>query len=324
MKRRYNNVHWNMKSEEPYVLNLTSDFKPIQFGHIELKLDKFIFPGGEPHLRISGEPYPGTLIITHRANSGQHMIEILLANDAARRMGFKDIRLVVPCFPAARQDRVCNEGEPLTVKVFADLINGCGFNDVVILSPHSEVTPALLNNVVVMDELPYAKRIIDGFLEEYVGYMKITLKDPVFEINIICPDAGAGKRVGKIHKYLADQFPRIQFNLIECSKDRDVKTGNIRGFSVRADDLGGHYSIIFDDIVAKGGTFLGLADVLREKNCGDLAIFTSHADCLEGITNLLGKFDKVYTTNSKHYWEEFFHGEKGDKLTVFPFELCSL
>ena len=57
--------------------------------------------------------------------------------------------------------------------------------------------------------------------------------------------------------------------------------------------------IICDDILSMGGTFIGLGKILREKNCGKLILFTSHADCELGIMNMLEFFDSVYTTNSR-------------------------
>jgi ribose-phosphate pyrophosphokinase len=238
-------------------------------------------------------------------NAGDFM-DIILAVDAARRAGFVNIRLVLPYFPAARQDRVCNAGEPLTVAVFAKLINDCNFSKVFIFTPHSEVTPALLNNVVVVDDHEYATRIVLDMVDADATVKKI---------NIVCPDAGAGKRVGKIATHLANEFPQIEFEMIRCEKIRDVKDGSLKEFFVQADDLGGNPSIIFDDVVAYGGTFLGLADKLVEKNCGKLVIFTAHADCQAGIDNLASKFDLVYTTNSKRDYPET------DKVNIIPFTI---
>lgn len=290
-------INWSKLKPEleyPYIINLDDGFNPISNGII-LKHKKFVFRGGEPHFQIESEcPYAkdATLIITQRYNTVDDLVNILTANDAARRMGFKEIHLILPYFPAARQDRVCNEGEPLTVKVFTDLINSCGFASVTILSPHSEVTPALLNNVVILNELEYVSEII---LED----------ENNIEFNIVCPDAGAGKRVGKVVEYLVKSFPHRKFNLIRCEKVRDVKDGSLKDFFVQADDLGGYPTIIVDDINSLGGTFIGLGNKLREKGCGDLMLFTSHSDCIEGIQRATENFDRVYTTNSKKNWGSY-------------------
>jgi ribose-phosphate pyrophosphokinase len=295
--------------KKTYTLNLDRDFTPITDGVTPLEFTSGTFPGGEPNFRILGIPTDvEKLIITQRYNSVADLVLIIIANDAARRAGFKDISLYLPYFPAARQDRVCNPGESLTVKVFADLINSCKFSDVKIYSPHSEVTPALLDNVSIVDyDGDFLKMIIVS--NSYDTYK---------EINIVCPDAGAGKRVGKLAKFIAAEFPLMKVNLIRCEKVRDVSTGALKEFFVQADDLGVYPTIICDDIVAYGGTFKGLGDVLRQKHAGDLVLFTSHADCIEGLQNMVDYFHRVYTTNSKRNWViPASGGPNVDRLTCF-------
>lgn len=298
--KQHLHTHWIQKNDETFVLNLDEAFSPFvdKTNLFFLTFKKLTFPGGESHFQITSTialDNPGDLIITHRVNSAGDFMDIILAVDAARRAGFTNIQLVLPYFPAARQDRVCNAGEPLTVAVFAKLINDCNFSKVFIFTPHSEVTPALLNNVVVVDDHDYAKLIVADLIKSDSSIKKI---------NIVCPDAGAGKRVGKIATYLANEFPLIEFEMIRCEKIRDVKDGSLKGFFVQADDLGGNPSIIFDDVNCKGGTFIGLAKKLKEKNPGPIYLFTAHSDTVEGVQNVCQHFDHVYTVNTKHNWDE--------------------
>lgn len=294
----------------PYVLNLSPGFAPMPDNHDELEFHLSTFPGGEPHFYFKRTPRAAQdLVITQRYNTVADLMLIIIANDAARRMGFTNIELVLPYFPAARQDRVCNPGEALTVKVFADLINACGFSKVHVYSPHSEVTPAVINNCELINR-------DEEFLHNIVlacNYQKLK------EINIVCPDAGAGKRVSKLAKSVATKWPDLKVNLVRCEKVRDVATGELKEFFVQADDLGFYPTIICDDIVAYGGTFKGLGEVLKKKNAGDLILFTSHADCVEGIEAMTKYFNYFYTSNSKQDWAEPF-GTSG-KFTCFNIKL---
>lgn len=283
-------VVWNPMAQLPYTLNLSEGFEPLVGKTIPLEFKKFNFFGGEPHFQIlTQEVYDAPVIITQRYNRVSDLFDIILANDALRRFGVKNISLIFPYFPAARQDRVCNEGEPLTIKIFTDLINGCNFDKVTILCPHSEVTPALLNNVEVLDELDFVLKAVSS-----CPYTP--------QFNIVCPDAGAGKRVGKVVKHLFANNDSTVFNLIRCEKERDVKDGSLKGFYVQADHLGGYPTLIVDDINSMAGTFIGLGKELKKKNCGKLMLFTSHSDCVEGIFNARKFFDHVFTTNSKRDW----------------------
>ena len=301
-------IHWKATAQFPYILNLDKDFSPSEDG-VGLSHKKFDFKGGEPHFQITTPcefAAQSNLIITQRYNKIGDLFDILLANDAARRMGFRNIKLILPYFPAARQDRVCNGGEPLTVKVFTDMINGCGFDEVVILCPHSEVTAALLNNVTVLDELEYVEKVITSCEGER-------------HFNIVCPDAGAGKRVNKIVQHLSNTFKIKQFNLVRCEKIRDVRDGSIKEFFVDATDLGGYPCLITDDITSMGGTFIGLGEKLKENNCGKLMLFTAHNDCTEGRDKMGNYFDHFYTTNSKRNWGQL--SLSPNKVTCFDIKL---
>jgi ribose-phosphate pyrophosphokinase len=311
--KQYLHIHWSAVPDQTFVLNLDPTFDPIKEKNnlFYLKHKSFNFLGGEPHFQITtpdiADLQDKKLIITQRVLSVSDLFTIILAVDAARRMNFNSIKLILPYFPAARQDRVCNEGEPLTLKIFTNVINQCNFEKVFIFSPHSEVTPALLNNVEVVDELEYAEKVIEHNLSQDALNTKF---------NIVCPDAGAGKRVGKIVSHLANKFDRCSFNLIRCEKIRDVKDGSLKDFFVQADDLQELPTIIFDDILSMGGTFIGLGDKLRAKNCGKLMLFTAHADCQQGIERMINYFDWYYTTNSRRD-EDYDY----DKFSVFEFKL---
>jgi ribose-phosphate pyrophosphokinase len=159
---------------------------------------------------------------------------VMLATDALRRMGTEVINLMLPYFPAARQDRVMVKGEPLTVKILADMINSLHLNKVTVFDPHSEVTPALLNNCEVIYNYDFIGRAIEDIGQDLL---------------LTAPDGGALKKIYKVSEALGG------IEVLECSKSRDVKTGHLKGFRVSADDLQGKSCIIVDDICDGGGTF---------------------------------------------------------------------
>ena len=309
MKKQHNHIKWENKSEELYVLNLDEKFDPFEnyeSGFFKVKYNKGIFPGGEPNFKIESTLYKGDMVITQRVNSIENLMDIVIVNDAVRRMGIENIELFIPYFPAARQDRICNVGEAFTLKIFADIINSCNFSKVTILCPHSDVTPALINNVVVLDGHQYLPECVD------------TISNGDVHINIVCPDAGAGKRVQKAIEYLSNEYGyNKKYHLIRCEKIRNVKDGSLQEFFVGDILYPNAPFLILDDINCKGGTFIGLADKIREKSSGRISLFTVHSDCQEGVENVLKNFDYVFTTDSKHTWTDFL---KFDRLTCFKIE----
>src|SRR5882672_10205300 len=106
-------------------------------------IESFIFPGGECHVRYHGDH--DHCSVKAYLNDSNDIMKLLLLIDAIKRNN-EDVKifLTIPYFPYARQDRSCNYGEPLSVKVMANLINSLECYNVTIYDPHSDVTAALL------------------------------------------------------------------------------------------------------------------------------------------------------------------------------------
>lgn len=255
-------------------LNLDINFKP--FGN-SIAFESFTFNGGEPHIKIKEDiNAESELTITTRIRSFNDMGLLLVAADAVKRVGLTKIDLTLPYFPGARQDRLMTKGEPLTVKVYANLLNQIGFRKITILDPHSEVTPALLNNVNVISNHAFVKEC----LKEKLDYC------------LVSPDSGALKKIYTLSQSLGGK------TVIECSKKRDVWTGILSGFKVFEDDLKKKTCVIVDDICDGGGTFIGLAKELKSKNCGKLILIITHGIFSKGFEELERNYDRIYSTNS--------------------------
>ena len=258
-----------------------------------LSYESFIFNGGEPHIRIEPTTIPvdTPVCITVQARTCNDFILAILAKDALRRMGFQLIELYIPYMPAARQDRVMTSGEALSIKVYISIINAAGFSRVTVFDPHSEVTPALLDQCNCVCNHQFIQEVID------------TIPDPV-QLTLIAPDAGSAKKIH--HLAAALHWERV----VQCDKIRDVRTGRLSGAQVFSDDLRGADCLIVDDICDGGGTFLQLAKTLRAKNAGRIYLAISHGIFSNGTDALTNEFDGVFTTNS------FYDGTSGPKLKV--------
>jgi ribose-phosphate pyrophosphokinase len=201
---------------------------------------------------------------------------LCLAVDALQRMEAKLETLIIPYFPSARQDRVMVKGEPLSVKVYADILNNLKFKKVIVFDAHSEVTPAVLNNAEAITNHKFVEKVIQEIGDD---------------VLLISPDGGALKKIYKVSEYLGG------IEVVECSKSRDVKTGKLTGFKVYADDLQGKDCLIVDDICDGGGTFIGLAEELKKKNAGKLYLSVSHGIFSKGFEDLKC-FERIFTTDS--------------------------
>lgn len=259
------------------ILNLDSQFNPFPKQQA-IEFDAFTFSGGEPHIKIQSDLSTAeTVMITHRLTSFNDVGLLLIAVDAVRRCMVEEVRVFIPYFPAARQDRVMVAGESLSVKVYADLLNQLFLDGIIVFDPHSEVTPALLDNCITVSNFKF---------------IELVLKELPKDTLLIAPDGGALKKIYKLAAYLKD------YDVIECGKTRDVKTGKLSGFKVYSDDLKGRPCLIVDDICDGGGTFMGLAGELKNKRAGDLFLAVSHGIFSKGTEALSQHFKRLYTTDS--------------------------
>jgi ribose-phosphate pyrophosphokinase len=257
------------------VLNLDPNFKPVN-GE-DLPFESFVFNGGEPHIRIGPGKNFNKVLVTHRINSFNDLGLLCIAVDALKRMDAKEINVIIPYFPGARQDRVMVKGESLTVKVYASIINNLKLNSITIFDPHSDVTPALLENCISIQNHDFIKHIISQIPKHTI---------------LISPDAGASKKIFKLAKALNFE------NIIECGKKRNVITGELSGFTVPIEDIQDKPCLMVDDICDGGGTFLGLAEELKSKNAGKLFLAVSHGIFSKGISELSSMFENIFTTDS--------------------------
>jgi len=240
---------------------------------IEFKM--FKFNGGEEHIKIFGTIDPEVVIEFQHPNK---IMLLLLAVDALKRKGAKCINLLMPYVPYARQDRVMVPGEPLSIKVFANLINDQGFNKVYTLDNHSPVSTALVNNVVEIDQQRIYREVIRN----------------THAVTLICPDAGALKKTYAISKAFGG------LEVVECSKIRDVSDGSITGVTVHGNDLSGRHCVIFDDICDGGRTFIEIAKELWYLECETVTLYVSHGIFSKGLIELKKLINSIYTTIPFH------------------------
>lgn len=222
---------------------------------------------------------------------------------------FKDVNpnlkeITIPCMFQQQHDRRFNSNESFELKLVCELINSCNFEKVKIFHPHSDVTPALINNCEVIDNIYFIKSVLSNICE--------IREDGYLEDNLILmsSDAGGFKPLMKLCKYLF-----WEGETYSASKARD-KDKLIQ--VVDRQDFQGKDILLVDDICVYGGTFIGLAKILKERNVGKLYLAVSHITVETPNNELFKLFDKVYTTNSKGltYYDRSNEEIKKEKLEI--------
>lgn len=231
----------------------------------------------------------GTLLMKFRpeTDSKPAIVEWLYESDAElftlicvkghldRIVTGKDIMLSLPYIPHARQDRVKSDEDVFTLKYFCETINSLGFKKVFVTDAHSNVSLALIDNVVDWGVAGYIERAIELSKAEALFF----------------PDEGAMKRY-------SEQSPlSYAFGM----KKRDWKTGQILGLDIiNSENIVGKDVLIVDDICSRGGTFYHSAKALKAAGAKSVSLYVTHLEKTVTIGDLpnSGFIDHIYTTKS--------------------------
>src|SRR5213079_3099284 len=98
------------------------------------------FPDGETYVRIEENIRGHDVFIIQPTcpPTNQHLMELLIMVDAARRASADRITAVIPFFGYARQDRKDQPRVPITAKLVANLLYASGVNRVLTMDLHAQ------------------------------------------------------------------------------------------------------------------------------------------------------------------------------------------
>jgi len=266
------------------IINLV---KPVPTGTYILGHKISRFPDGQQGITLDdGWLNPDyDFEIISRLNNFRDLELILCATAALKSAGAKDIFLTVPYFMGARSDRKFGAGGYHYLKeVIGPIINLQGYRSVAVLDPHSDVLEACIDRLNPVSNTDFVMWALSD--------LGCTVNPTGF--NFVAPDAGAYKKVDRVARDIG--YP---FTIVTASKHRDLVTGQITGTRVDLSEAVGDKFIIIDDICDGGRTFIGIADAIREKNANaEVYLLVTHGIFSAGYDQLIGRFAKIYTTNS--------------------------
>ena len=220
--------------------------------------------------------------ITWHYENNEELVALIFLVGHLRQNGIDEINLYMPYIPNARQDRVKSNEDVFTLKYFANIINYLNFKSVHVLDPHSHVSEALIDRVVVHTP----KKLIDTVIKGLTDY------GAVKNLTMFYPDEGAMKRYSSMFAV------PYAFGI----KERNWEDGKIIGMSVSGmtDKIRDNRVLIVDDICSKGGTFYHSAKKLKELGASEIFLFVTHCEntVLYGDLINSGLIDRIYTTNS--------------------------
>jgi ribose-phosphate pyrophosphokinase len=197
------------------------------------------FPDGEAYARILSL-LPGEVTIIQSTPTDRDIIYLIQLLDAC---GDREITLMIPYFGYARQDKVFLPGEPLTARAIARVLNPflCK-GRVFTINIHS-------HSILSHFTCPAQNLDATSLLADEVA--KLGLEDPV----LISPDKGAVAMAQAASQRLGAEYDYLEKTRVSGTEVRMApKEIDVRGRDV----------VIFDDMIATGGTMATAIAMLRQ------------------------------------------------------------
>src|SRR5210317_565041 len=193
---------------------------------------------------IIGSTHPGS----------DHLMEMLLMLDAAKRASARHITAVLPYYGWARQDRKDKPRVPIAAKLVAKMLETAGATRIITMDLHADQ--------------------IQGFFEKPVDHLfASTIFLPhLKQLNLpnLCmasPDMGGSKRAYTYSKAL-------ESDVVICYKQREK--ANVISHMELIGEVTGKNVVLVDDMVDTAGTLTKAADLMVERGALSVRAICTH------------------------------------------------
>jgi ribose-phosphate pyrophosphokinase len=166
------------------------------------------------------------------------------------------------------------DGQPFTVKLYAQMLKLAGVDRVVTVHNHSFAVKSMFSEVF---EGQYHDLIPFEIYLDYLRNSNIVQFEPDGKGLALCaPDEGAREFVREMISRLG--LPKAKCLLLEKERtgERDVDIRLYEGSETTLDDIGGHDVVLFDDMVRTGSTVVKTCQHLKKTNPRRLIFAVTH------------------------------------------------
>ncbi|HET8809102.1 MAG TPA: ribose-phosphate pyrophosphokinase [Flavobacteriaceae bacterium] len=210
--------------------------------------------------------------------NSDHLMEMLLMLDAAKRASARHITAVMPYFGWARQDRKDKPRVPIAAKLVAKMLETAGATRIITMDLHADQIQGFFEKPV--DHL-FASTV-------FLPYLKnLNLSN----LTIASPDMGGSKRAYAYSK-------NMESDVVICYKQR--AKANVISHMELIGDVTGKNVVLVDDMVDTAGTLTKAADVMIEKGAISVRAICTHpilsGKAYERIEN--SKLEELIVTDS--------------------------
>ena len=195
-----------------------------------------------------------------------HLMELLIMIDAAKRASAGRITAVVPHYAYGRSDKKDQPRVPITARLVANLITVAGADRLLTMDLHAGQIQGFFN--IPVDELTAVPMLSHYYAEQEMP-----------QLVVAATDVGDAKRARDMAYILDAPIAIVEKHRIG-NEDR-VEAASLIG------DVDGKTALIVDDEIGTGGTVVATANVLKEHGAGDIYCSVTHPVLAGKATELL-------------------------------------
>jgi ribose-phosphate pyrophosphokinase len=215
----------------------------------------------EFHENIRGEDV--FIIQSTSTPVNDHLMELMIMVDAAKRSSAKRITAVIPYFGYARQDRKSASRTPITAKLVADLITTAGADRVLTMDLHAGQIQGFFN--IPVDDLT-SRVVFANDIKDRMNISPDQLNKPN-NLVFVSPDAGGVVRARKFAN---------QFNADIAIVDKRRPVAGVSEVMNLIGDVQGKHAILVDDMVDSGGTLCNAASAIMDAGALSVRAYITH------------------------------------------------
>jgi ribose-phosphate pyrophosphokinase len=213
------------------------------------------FEDGEVSVRFNENIRGSDVFVVQSTNApADHLMELLVMLDAAKRASARRVTAVLPYFGYARQDRKDQPRAPITAKLVANVITVAGADRALTMDLHSAQIQGFFD--IPLDHLYAAPVLIEYFI-----------KAALPNLVVVAPDIGSVKMARAYAK-------RLNADLALVDKRRpkadSVEIMNVIG------DVEGKNVVMFDDVVTTARTLCQAAVAMRKHGALEIYAGVTH------------------------------------------------
>ncbi len=186
--------------------------------------------------------------------SADHLMELLLMLDAAKRASARHVTAVIPYYGWARQDRKDKSRVPIAAKLIAKMLETAGATRIVTMDLHAAQIQGFFEKPV--DHL-FASTV-------FLPYLKSL---NIENLTVASPDMGGSKRAYAYAK-------AMESDVVICYKQREK--ANVISHMELIGDVTGKNVVLVDDMVDTAGTLTKAADLMIERGALSVRAVCTH------------------------------------------------